>query len=75
MALWYRRMDLLVNHPDRYAAFHEKEKEFAKVQVKATEKVAKGLLAALRGAMQFIIGKLFKKKDSTPSMLGDRQWN
>jgi hypothetical protein len=75
VAVWYRRMHLMVNHPDRYERFHQAEKEFAKVQVRVTERAAKGLLAGLRTAMKFIIGKLFKKKDSAPSMLGDRQWN
>lgn len=74
-AIWYRRWHLMVHDPEKYERFHEVEKKFATVQVAATERAAKGLLAALRAATKFIIGKLFKKKDSAPSMLGDRQWN
>jgi hypothetical protein len=74
-ATWYRRWHLMVHDPEKYERFQEAETKFAKVQVAATERAAKGLLAVLRAATKFIIGKLFKKKDSTPSMLGDRQWN
>jgi hypothetical protein len=73
VALWYRRMHLMVRHPDKYQQYHEKEKKFAKVQVEATERTAKGLLAALRGAMRWLGKRL--RKDRTPSMLEDREWN
>lgn len=74
VAFWYRRMHLMVNHPEKYERFHQAERKFAKVQVETTERAAKGLLAALRSAMRFIIGKL-SRKERDNQLLGDRQWN
>jgi hypothetical protein len=64
----------MVHDPEKYERFHETEKKFAKVQVAATERAAKGLLAALRSAMRFIGSKLFRKKDRNASVLGDKRW-
>jgi hypothetical protein len=74
VAFWYRRWHLMVHHPEKYERFHETEKKFAKVQVAATERTAKGLLAALLSAMRFIGSKLFRKKDRTPPVLGGQSW-
>jgi hypothetical protein len=62
VAFWYRRMHLMVNHPDKYERFHEAEKKFARVQVKATERTARGLLAALRRVWEWL-GKRFSKRE------------
>jgi hypothetical protein len=75
VAFWYRRYHLMVHHPEKYERFHETEKKFAKVQVAATERTARGLLAALRSAMRFLGSKLFRKKDRNPSVLGEKRWS
>jgi hypothetical protein len=59
-AFWYRRLHLMVNHPDKYERFHRAEMEFAKVQVAATERAARGLVAAVR-AMARLLSKKFKR--------------
>jgi hypothetical protein len=71
VAFWYRRMHLMVNHPDKYEQFHEKEKKFARVQVKTTERAAKGLLAALRRLWE----RLGKRNGRKPQLMEDREWN
>jgi hypothetical protein len=69
VAFWYRRMHLMVNHPpDRYERFHEAEKKFAHVLVKATERAARGLLAALRRVWEWL-GRRFSKRE--PPLLED----
>ena len=54
VALWYRRMHLIVNCPDRYEKFHEQEKKFAHFPVRAAESATRGLLAALRRLWEWL---------------------
>jgi hypothetical protein len=54
VALWYRRMHLIVNCPDRYEQFHEQEKKFAHFPVSVAESAARGLLAALRRLWEWL---------------------
>lgn len=60
VAFWYRRLNLMVNHPDKYERFHRAEKAFAKVQVEATERTARGVVAAIQAMVRFVARK-FKK--------------
>ena len=62
VALWYRRMHLIVNCPDRYEQFHEQEKKFAHVPVAAAESAARGLLEALRRLWEWLC-RLLRKRD------------
>ena len=54
VALWYRRMHLIVNCPDRYEQFHEQEKKFAHIPVSVAERAARGLLEALRRLWEWL---------------------
>jgi hypothetical protein len=47
--LWYGRWHLMIHHPERYEQVHRAEKEFARVQVAATERAVRGLVGAIRG--------------------------
>ena len=54
VALWYRRMHLMVNCPDKYEQFHEQEKKFAHIPVTAAERAARELLEALRRLWEWL---------------------
>jgi len=54
VALWYRRMHLIVNCPDRYEQFHEQEKKFAHIPVSVAERAGRGLLEALRRLWEWL---------------------
>jgi hypothetical protein len=54
VALWYRRMHLIVNCPDKYEQFHESEKKFAHIPVTVAERAARGLLEALRRLWEWL---------------------
>jgi hypothetical protein len=49
VAVWYGRWHLMIHHPEKYEQLHRAEKEFAKVQVAATERAVRGLVAAIKG--------------------------
>jgi len=56
-AVWYGRWYLMVHDPERYERFHRAEKEFAKVQVAATERAVRGLVAAIKGMARLLSSK------------------
>jgi hypothetical protein len=60
VALWYRRLHLMVHDPEKYERFQRAEKTFAKVQVAITERAIRGLVAAIKGMARLLSSK-FKK--------------
>lgn len=57
---WYRRMHLMTKEPDAYERFHRAEKAFANLLIAATERAARGLVAAVK-AMVRRAGRKFNK--------------
>jgi hypothetical protein len=60
VALWYRRLHLMVHDPEKYERFQRAEKAFAKVQVAMTERAVRSLVAAIEGMGRLLSSK-FKK--------------
>lgn len=54
VAVWYGRWHLMIHHPEKYEQFHRAEKEFAKVQVAATERAVRSLVAAIKGMRRLL---------------------
>lgn len=57
VGLWYGRWYLMIRYPEQYEQVHRAEKEFAKVQVAATERAARGLVAAIKGMARLLGSK------------------
>ena len=57
VAAWYGRWHLMTHHPEKYEQLHRAEREFAKVQVTATERAVRGLVAAIKGMARFLSSK------------------
>lgn len=60
VAFWHYRLRLMTRNPDAYEKFHRAEKAFAKVQVEATERTARGFVAAIK-ALARLLARKFKK--------------
>ena len=60
VGFWYRRMYLMTRKLDAYERFHRAEKAFANLLVAATERAARGLVAAVK-AMVRRAGRKFNK--------------
>jgi hypothetical protein len=57
VAVWYVRWHLMIHHPEKYEQVHRAEKEFARVQVAATERAVRGLVAAIKGMARLLSSK------------------
>lgn len=60
VALWYHRLHLMTRNPDAYEKYHRAERAFAKRQVEATERTARGFVAAIKALVR-LVGRKFKK--------------
>lgn len=60
VGFWYRRLNLMVNHPDKYERFYRAESAFANRLVRAAERTARGLVAAIK-AMVRQAGRKFNR--------------
>lgn len=60
IALCYCRLHLMTRNPGAYERFHRAEKAFAKRQVEATERAARGLVAVIKALVRRL-GQKFKK--------------
>lgn len=60
VGFWYRRLSLMVNGPDQYLRFFRAEKAFANLLIAATERAARGLVAAVK-TMVRRAGRKFNK--------------
>lgn len=60
IALCYCRLHLMTRKPGAYEKFHRAERAFAKRQVEATERAARGLVAAIKALVR-LLSRKFKK--------------